>query len=180
MSPPRPPLDARAVFCYGSLRAPEVVTALLGAPLPSRRAWRADALIRSVIGEDFPALALCPPAPRPAPLWAPGELLTLAPPQSAERVAQLARLDAFEEVGAGEYVRAPLLVWARPEGDGGAGAPVYLEPVWAWCYLPGPALEGRLGGGWSFEERDALMRARGGWLSSPALEAARRLSLTCQ
>ncbi|MBM4290726.1 MAG: gamma-glutamylcyclotransferase, partial [Deltaproteobacteria bacterium] len=162
-----------AVFCYGSLRAPEVIEALLGAPLPARLAWHPHAQVRAVRGEDFPALALLPRAPRPAPLWAPGELLTLAPPSSPAHAEQLARLDAYEEVDAGEYVRAVALVWALEGAREGAAA--LLRPAWAWCYLPGPALRGRLGGGWRFEERDALLRARGGWGASPSL--ARALAL---
>ena len=188
--PLAPPFEGlpQEVFCYGSLRAPEVVSALLGAPLPTRPAWHPAARVCAVRGEDFPALALaCAPACAPAcaltcaplraPLYAPGELLRLAPVGTRAYEEQIKRLDSYEELDAGEYLRVVALVWAMEREASAAGGWRCLSPVWAWCYVPGPALRGRLGGPWRFEERDALMRARGGWLASPAIAWARRLAL---
>ncbi len=181
--PLAPPVEGRPqeVFCYGSLRAPEVVSALLGASLPTRLAWHPAARVCAVRGEDFPALALNPRAPLcaplRAPLYAPGELLRLAPVGTHAYEEQLKRLDSYEELDAGEYLRVIALVWAAEREANAARGWRCLSPVWAWCYVPGPALRGRLGGAWRFEERDALMRARGGWLASPAIAWAQRLAL---
>lgn len=121
-----------AVFVYGLLTLPEVVYAITGKYYVMQPASLVDHKSYGVSqqpGETpLPALTLCP-----GHLQYGQVLLNVLP-------AELEKLDFFEELDSGLYLREKVRVQSLG---------VWLD---AWCYTAGPALVPYLAGEWSLQQ----------------------------
>lgn len=124
-----------AVFVYGLLTLPEVVYAITGKSYAMQQASLADyksyGLSQQPGDTPVPALAPCPGHLQQGQL-----LLDVA-------AAELDKLDFFEELDSGLYLRHKVRVQSSGQ---------WLD---AWCYLAGPVLLPYLAGDWSVEHVSA-------------------------
>jgi gamma-glutamylcyclotransferase (GGCT)/AIG2-like uncharacterized protein YtfP len=124
--------SAEAVFVYGLLTFPDIVKAITGKTYPMQPASLADYKSYGVSqqpGETpVPALAPC------ANHLQQGYLLLDVGP------AELDKLDFFEELNSGLYLRQKVRVCCAGQ---------WLD---AWCYIVGPALEPYLSGDWDVRQ----------------------------
>ncbi len=121
-----------AVFVYGLLTFPEVVYAITGKHYVMQQATLTDYKSYAVIVQPgntpFPALTLNSGHQQAGYL-----LLDVLP-------AELDKLDFFEELDSGLYLRQKVRVQSMDQ---------WLD---AWCYVAGPALEPYLAGEWSVQQ----------------------------
>jgi hypothetical protein len=120
------------VFVYGLLMLPEVVLAITGKKYQMQPASLADykryGLSQQPADTPVPALSSCPGYMQQ------GEVLLDVSPDD------LAKLDFFEELDSGLYLRQKVRVQSLGQ---------WLD---AWCYTVGPSLAPYLAGEWSIEQ----------------------------
>ncbi|MBU1619744.1 MAG: gamma-glutamylcyclotransferase [Gammaproteobacteria bacterium] len=124
--------DGDAVFVYGLLMLPEVVFAITGKDYVMQDASLLDykryGLSQQPGDTPVPALAQCPGYLQH------GQVLLGVLPE------ELAKLDFFEELDSGLYLREKVRVQSLG---------LWLD---AWCYTAGPALQPYLTGDWSLQQ----------------------------
>lgn len=124
--------DGDAVFVYGLLMLPEVVFAITGKNYVMQDASLLDykryGLSQQHANTPVPALAHCPGHVQQ------GKLLLGVSPEA------LAKLDFFEELDSGLYLREKVRVQSLG---------VWMD---AWCYTVGPALLPYVAGDWSVQQ----------------------------
>jgi hypothetical protein len=124
--------DGDAVFVYGLLTLPEVAYAITGKQFAMQQASLADhksyGLSQQPGDTPIPALTVSPGHLQP------GQVLLGVLP------ADLEKLDFFEELDSGLYLRQKVRVQS---------AGLWLD---AWCYMVGPALVPYLAGEWSLQQ----------------------------
>ncbi|EGM76405.1 AIG2-like family protein [Rheinheimera sp. A13L] len=124
--------DGDVVFVYGLLMLPQVVFAITGKDYVMQDASLLDykryGLSQQHANTPVPALAQCPGHLQQ------GKVLLGVLPE------ELAKLDFFEELDSGLYLREKVRVQSLG---------VWLD---AWCYTVGPALQPYLTGDWSLQQ----------------------------
>lgn len=124
--------DSEAVFVYGLLTLPQVVYAITGKHYVMRPACLADyksyGLSQQPDNTPVPALTFSPGHMQHGQV-----LLDVA-------AAELDKLDFFEELDSGLYVRQKVRIQSSGQ---------WLD---AWCYIAGPALVPYLAGEWSVQQ----------------------------